>query len=315
MVGDILQRIGDHGRIESFLTGSSIGTLFSFVNFFVFAFVLAYYNLSILAIFLFGNTLYVCWVLLFLKYRRVLDIRRFSQSSSEQSNMIQLVTAMQEIKLNNCEKQKRWQWERIQVKLFKISVKGLALGQIQQIGSVFFSHTTNIIITFIAAKSVVEGDLTLGMMMSLTYIIGQLSAPVSSFISFVQQFQDAQISLERLNEVHEIEDEEHNIDMKMASLPALKYIELNDLSFSYDGADRDYVLNGINLVIPEHKVTAIVGASGSGKTTLVKLMLGFYKPNKGKILVGGTPLENINPHLWRASAGAVMQDGYIFQRQ
>ena len=280
MVGDILQRIGDHGRIESFLTGSSIGTLFSFVNFFVFAFVLAYYNLSILAIFLFGNTLYVCWVLLFLKYRRVLDIRRFSQSSSEQSNMIQLVTAMQEIKLNNCEKQKRWQWERIQVKLFKISVKGLALGQIQQIGSVFFSHTTNIIITFIAAKSVVEGDLTLGMMMSLTYIIGQLSAPVSSFISFVQQFQDAQISLERLNEVHEIEDEEHNIDMKMASLPALKYIELNDLSFSYDGADRDYVLNGINLVIPEHKVTAIVGASGSGKTTLVKLMLGFYKPNK-----------------------------------
>ena len=222
MVGDILQRIGDHGRIESFLTGSSIGTLFSFVNFFVFSFVLAYYNLSILAIFLFGNTLYVCWVLLFLKYRRVLDIRRFSQSSSEQSNMIQLVTAMQEIKLNNCEKQKRWQWERIQVKLFKISVKGLALGQIQQIGSVFFSHTTNIIITFIAAKSVVEGDLTLGMMMSLTYIIGQLSAPVSSFISFVQQFQDAQISLERLNEVHEIEDEEHNIDMKMASLPALK---------------------------------------------------------------------------------------------
>ena len=312
MVGDILQRIGDHGRIESFLTGSSIGTLFSFVNFFVFSFVLAYYNLSILAIFLFGNTLYVCWVLLFLKYRRVLDIRRFSQSSSEQSNMIQLVTAMQEIKLNNCEKQKRWQWERIQVKLFKISVKGLALGQIQQIGSVFFSHTTNIIITFIAAKSVVEGDLTLGMMMSLTYIIGQLSAPVSSFISFVQQFQDAQISLERLNEVHEIEDEEHNIDMKMASLPAFKYIELNNLSFSYDGADRDYVLNDINLVIPEHKVTAIVGASGSGKTTLVKLMLGFYKPNKGKILVGGTPLENINPHLWRASAGAVMQDGYIF---
>ena len=312
MVGDILQRIGDHGRIESFLTGSSIGTLFSFVNFFVFSFVLAYYNLSILAIFLFGNTLYVCWVLLFLKYRRVLDIRRFSQSSSEQSNMIQLVTAMQEIKLNNCEKQKRWQWERIQVKLFKISVKGLALGQIQQIGSVFFSHTTNIIITFIAAKSVVEGDLTLGMMMSLTYIIGQLSAPVSSFISFVQQFQDAQISLERLNEVHEIEDEEHNIDMKMASLPAFKYIELNNLSFSYDGADRDYVLNDINLVIPEHKVTAIVGASGSGKTTLVKLMLGFYKPNKGKILVGGIPLENINPHLWRASAGAVMQDGYIF---
>ena len=198
MIGDIMQRIGDHGRIESFLTGSSISTLFSFVNFFIFAFVLAYYNLGILAIFLVGNSLYVCWILLFMRYRRELDIRRFAQAAGEQSSLIQLVTAMQEIKLNNCEKQKRWQWERIQVKLFKISVKGLALGQTQQVGSIFFNQTTNIVISFIAAKSVVDGEMTLGMMMSLTYIIGQLSGPIGSFIGFVQQLQDAKISLERL---------------------------------------------------------------------------------------------------------------------
>lgn len=312
MIGDIMQRIGDHGRIESFLTGSSISTLFSFVNFFIFAFVLAYYNLGILAIFLVGNSLYVCWILLFMKYRRELDIRRFAQAAGEQSSLIQLITAMQEIKLNNCEKQKRWQWERIQVKLFKISVKGLALGQVQQVGSVFFNQTTNIIISFIAAKSVVDGDMTLGMMMSLTYIIGQLSGPIGSFIGFAQQFQDAKISLERLNEVHGRKDEEQGIDSKLAVLPDKREICVNDVCFSYDGAGRDYVLENLNLKIPENKVTAIVGASGSGKTTLIKLLLGFYQPNKGKVTIGETPLDNINPHLWRSRTGSVMQDGFIF---
>lgn len=169
MIGDIMQRIGDHGRVKSFLMGSSITTLFSFVNFFIFAFILAYYNLTILGIFLVGNVLYICWILLFMKYRRELDIRRFAQSASNQSNLIQLITGMQEIKLNNCERQKRWEWERIQVKLFRISIKGLAVGQVQQVGSVFFSQTTNIIISFIAAKAVVDGQMTLGMMMSLYY--------------------------------------------------------------------------------------------------------------------------------------------------
>lgn len=312
MIGDLMQRIGDHGRIESFLTGSSISTLFSFVNFFIFSFVLAYYNLGILAIFLVGNALYVCWILFFMKYRRELDIRRFAQASGEQSNLIQLITAMQEIKLNNCEKQKRWQWERIQVKLFKISVKGLALGQVQQGGSVFFSQTTNIIISFVAAKSVVEGEMTLGMMMSLTYIIGQLSGPIGSFIGFAQQFQDAKISLERLNEVHGRKDEEQEIESKLVVLPERREIRIEDLYFSYDGADRDYVLENMSLIIPEEKVTAIVGASGSGKTTLIKLLLGFYPANKGKITIGETPLNNINPHLWRARTGSVMQDGFIF---
>lgn len=312
LLGDIMQRIRDHGRIRSFLMGSSISTVFSFITFFIFAIVLAYYNWYVLVIFLAGNILYVGWILLFMKYRRELDIKRFEQSADEESNLIQLVTAMQEIKLNNCETQKRWQWERIQVKLFKISVKGLALGQVQQVGSVFFNQTTNIIISFIAAKAVVEGQMTLGMMMSLTYIIGQLSAPVSSFISFAQQFQDAKISLERLNEVHRKPDEEQNIASKLAILPEKRDIKIENVSFSYDGADRDYVLDNISLFIPEHRVTAIVGASGSGKTTLIKLMLGFYLPNKGTVKVNDTPLENINPHLWRARTGAVMQDGFIF---
>lgn len=312
MTGDIMQRIGDHGRIESFLTGNSINTLFSFVNFFVFAIVLAYYNLIILSIFLLGNALYVVWILFFMKYRRELDYKRFAQSAGEQSNIIQLITGMQEIKLNNCEKQKRWQWERIQVKLFKIGIKGLILEQLQQVGSVFFSQTTNIIVSFIAAKAVVDGQMTLGMMMALIYIIGQLTAPVEQFIGFARAFQDAQISLERLNEIHAKEDEEETIENKLSILPEKRDISLENLSFSYDGADRDYVLDNINLRIPQDKVTAIVGASGSGKTTLIKLLLGFYEPNKGIIKVGETPLSVINPHLWRSKSGSVMQDGFIF---
>lgn len=312
MVGDIMQRIGDHNRIEAFLTGSSISTLFSFVNFFIFGFVLAYYSPLILGIFLLGNTLYVGWILVFMKYRRELDIRRFAQAAGEQSSLIQLVTGMQEIKLNNCEKQKRWQWERIQVKLFRISVKGMALGQVQQVGSVFFNQTTNILISFIAAKSVVGGDMTLGMMMSLTYIIGQLNAPVSAFIGFARQLQDAKISLERLNEIHGKEDEESKVSSQLSVLPEKKEIAINHVYFSYDGADRDYVLQDVCLTIPQQKVTAIVGASGSGKTTLVKLLLGFYTPNKGEIRLGDTPISMINPHLWRAKSGAVMQDGFIF---
>lgn len=312
MVGDIMQRIGDHRRIETFLTGSSISTLFSFVNFFIFGGILAYYDWRVLLIFLTGNSLYILWVTAFMRYRRELDIRRFAQASTEQSNLIQMVTAMQEIKLNNCEKQKRWQWERIQVKLFRISVKGLTLGQAQQAGSVFFNQTTNILISFIAAKAVVEGQMTLGMMMSLTYIIGQLNAPVNAFIGFAQQLQDAKISLERLNEVRDKKDEEEGIEHKLAELPKRRNISVKHVSFSYDGADRNYVLDDICLEIPEKEVTAIVGASGSGKTTLLKLILGFYEPNRGEIILGDTPVGLINPHLWRAKCGSVMQEGFIF---
>ena len=311
-VGDIMQRIGDNNRIKSFLTGSTLTTLFSFVNFFIFAGILMYYNILILVIFLLGNTLYVTWILMFMRYRRKLDMARFSQASAEQSNMVQIVTGMQEIKLNNCEKQQRWKWERIQVKLFKISIKGLALGQYQQIGSAFFNQTTSLFVSYVAARSVIDGNITLGMMMSISYIIGQLSGPVGQVIGFVQSAQDAKISLERLNEIHNKEDEEQTIENKINELPVKQTIRIEDLYFSYDGADRDYVLNGISLTIPENKITAIVGTSGSGKTTLIKLLLAFYKPNKGSIKVDDTPIADLNPHLWRQKSGAVMQDGFIF---
>lgn len=312
MVGDIMQRIGDHNRIETFMTGSSISTLFSFVNFIVFGFVLAYYDLTILGLFLVGNGLYVAWILAFMKYRRELDIKRFAQAAGEQSNLFQLVTGMQEIKLNNCETEKRWEWERIQVKLFKISIKGLALQQYQQLGSVFFNQTTNILISFLAARAVVSGEMTLGMMMSLTYIVGQLTAPIEQFIGFARSFQDAKISLERLGEIHQKEDEEQTLALKTNRLPEERTLRVEDVCFSYDGADRDYVLEHVSLAIPEHKVTAVVGASGSGKTTLVKLLLGFYEPNKGAIRVGNVLLKDMNPHVWRAHTGCVMQDGFIF---
>ncbi len=312
MTGDILQRIGDHGRIKNFLLSNSMRIIFSLINFVVYLAILAYYNVLVLAIFVIGNALYVVWISFFMRYRRELDIKRFNQSAMEQSKMIQLVQGMQDIKLNNCERQKRWEWERIQVRLFQIGLKGLRIGQIQQSGSVFFTQTTHILIYYIAAKSVVEGSMTLGMMMSLTYIIGQVSAPISEFIGFAQSFQDAKISLERLNEIHSQDDEETNIDKKLSSLPIENDIVIKDLSFSYTGSERELALKNISLSIPAHKVTAIVGESGCGKTTLIKLLQGFYEPTHGSIKVGGIMLSDINPHTWRAATGSVMQDSFIF---
>jgi len=311
-IGDIMQRIGDHGRIQSFMTGTTLSTVFSFFNFFVFAFIMAYYNLTILLVFLLGNALYVAWILSFMRYRRKLDNARFAQSSANQSNMVQLITGMQEIKLNNCEKQQRWRWESIQVKLFKISIQGTALGQIQQVGSIFFNQTTSLVISFLSAKAVIEGDITLGMMMSISYIIGQLSGPIGQVIGFSQSLQDAKISLERLNEINNKEEEVTSIEEKINIVPENKTIKLENVCFSYDGAERDYVLEDLNLTIPENKVTAIVGASGSGKTTVIKLLLGFYDPIKGTVKVGNYSLKDINPQLWRQDTGAVMQEGFLF---
>lgn len=311
-IGDIMQRIGDHGRIQSFMTGTTLTTIFSFFNFFIFAFIMAYYNLTILVVFLVGNALYVTWILSFMRYRRKLDNARFAQASANQSNMVQLITGMQEIKLNNCEKQQRWKWESIQVKLFKISIQGTALGQIQQVGSLFFSRTTSLLISFLAAKAVVDGEITLGMMMSISYIIGQLSGPIGQVIGFSQSLQDAKISLERLNEINNKEDEIVTVESKINTLPEDKTIKLENVCFSYNGAEREYVLEDLNLTIPQNKVTAIVGVSGSGKTTIIKLLLGFYEPVKGKIKVGNYSLTDINPHLWRQNTGAVMQEGFLF---
>lgn len=311
-IGDIMQRIGDHGRIQSFMTGTTLTTIFSFFNFFIFAFIMAYYNLTILVIFLVGNALYVTWILSFMRYRRKLDNARFAQASANQSNMVQLITGMQEIKLNNCEKQQRWKWESIQIKLFKISIQGTALEQIQQVGSLFFSRTTSLLISFLAAKAVVDGEITLGMMMSISYIIGQLSGPIGQVIGFSQSLQDAKISLERLNEINNKEDEIVTVESKINTLPEDKTIKLEDVCFSYDGAEREYVLEDLNLTIPPNKVTALVGASGSGKTTIIKLLLGFYEPVKGKLKVGNYSLTDINPHLWRQNTSAVMQEGFLF---
>ena len=312
MTGDIMQRIGDHSRIKSLLMSNSFNIIFSIFNFFLFAGILGYYHPMILGIFLLGNGLYAIWVLSFMRYRRELDIKRFNQSAGEQSKLIQLVQSMQEIKLNNCEKQKRWEWERIQAKLFKISIRGLKLSQIQQTGSVFFTQTTQIIISFIAAKAVVDGQMTLGMMMSMTYILGQVSAPISEFIGFFQSLQDAQISLERLNEIHNQKDEDQNSEALLHELPTCHDIHLDHIRFSYSGAERDYALDDVSLTIPQGKVTAIVGASGSGKTTIVKLMQGFYEPLHGQIKIGNTPLSMIHPRLWRSKTGSVMQESFIF---
>lgn len=312
LVGDLLQRINDHSRIETFLTSTSLNILFSMTNLLIFGVVLAYYNIIIFLIFIVGSMLYFIWVYQFMKKRKTLDYKRFSGLSENQSKLIQLIQGMQEIKLNNCEQEKRWGWERVQANLFKINIKSLALDQSQQSGAKFISEFKNILITFFAAKSVITGDMTLGMMLAVQYIIGQLNAPIEQMIMFFHNYQDAKISIERLGEIHEMNDEETISAVLIENLPVDKSISISNLDFSYVGAGSELVLKNINLKIPQNKVTAIVGASGSGKTTLIKLLLGFYKPNKGEITVGGVKLENFKKKLWRESIGVVMQDGYIF---
>ena len=311
MTGDILQRIGDHDRIETFLTSSTLNVIFSLVNFFIFSVVLALYSLKFFIVFLIASLLYVLWVMLFLKKRRILDYKRFDEAAKEQSALYQLISGMQEIKLNNCEQQKRQEWEKIQVRLFKIGFKSLSLSQYQQSGAFFISETKNIIISFLAATSVISGDITLGMMTAIQYIIGQLNAPVNQLIAFIRSAQDAHISMERLNEIHHRRDEVQAAAGTVSWLPACHDILLQNLSFRYDGTTQP-VLSGLNLTIPAGRVTAIVGTSGSGKTTLIKLMLGFYEPTEGQIMVGGSPLQHINVRYWRDHCGTVMQDGYIF---
>lgn len=312
MVGDIMQRIGDYNRIQTFLTGSLLSMVIAVVSFVVYGLIMAGYNATIFIVFLIGASLYVLWVLLFMKRRRKLDYMRFQQASANQSNIVQLIGGMQEIKLNNCEKQKRWEWESIQAKLFKVGVKSLTLGQVQEIGSTFIDQTKNILMSFIAAKSVIDGGMTLGMMMALQYIMGQINAPISQFISFVQSAQDASISLDRLGEIHEMKDEEPVEEERIKDIPSDADIVFRDVVFQYDGPHSPKVLDEVSLTIPSGKVTAIVGASGSGKTTMLKMMLGFYPPVSGEVLLGNVSLKNYSESRWRARCGTVMQEGYIF---
>ena len=311
-LGDILQRIGDHGRIKSFLMNNLIGIFFSFATFLIFGSVLAIYNWQIFLVFMIGNIIYILWIWGFMKYRRELDNKMFTLSSRLQNNMVQFIEGMQEIKMNNLERVKLWEWRSIQAGMYKVSIRAMKIGQIQQAGSVFFSTMTNIFLSYIAARLVVQGEITLGMMMSLSFIIGQVSGPIGSFIGFAHSWQDAKISMERLNDINGQDDESKDEDSKLSELPPDRDIIFNDVSYSYSGADRNYALQHVSLKIPKGKVTAIVGSSGSGKTTLLKLIMGFYAPQKGCVSVGKTPLQYIKPSVWRQNIGSVLQDGFIF---
>ena len=312
MVGDIMQRIGDYDRIQSFLTGSLLSMAMAVVSFVIYGAVMGGYDPTILGIFLLGSALYIGWILLFMKRRRKLDYMRFQEAAANQSNIVQLINGMQDIKLNDCEKQKRWEWERIQARLFQVSIKGLVLGQTQEVGGTFIDQTKNVVISFLAASAVIEGDMTLGMMVALQYIIGQLNAPLSQFIQFVQATQDAKISLERLSEIQEKDDEEPADEERIRMIPDNADIEFRGVTFQYDGPHSAKALDDVSVTIPADKVTAIVGASGSGKTTMLKLMLGFYTPTSGEVLLHDRRIAQYSPSCWRRACGTVMQEGYIF---
>lgn len=311
MTGDIMQRINDHRRIERILTTSSLNVLFSVINMVIMGGVLAYYNLQIFFVFFAGSIAYFGWITLFLKRREALDYKRFSEVSQEQSKVMELINGMQEIKLHNAEKQKRWGWEYVQARLFRVSIKGLVLEQTQTIGSSVINELKNIFIVFLSAKLVIDGEITLGMMMAISSIVGSLNGPITQLIGFVREVQDAKISLARLSEIHEKEDEIQQEEYQIHDVPKNQDISIKDLSYRYLGSDIP-VLENLNLTIPRHKVTAIVGVSGSGKTTLMKLLLKFYEPNSGEINIGNTQLKNISQKAWRNDIGAVMQEGFIF---
>jgi ATP-binding cassette, subfamily B, bacterial len=313
-VGDISQRINDHHRIEDFLTGTSLNSLFSIINIIIFSVILGYYNPMILLVFFALSGLGITWITLFQKRRKQLDYKRFARNKENQDNLFELITGMQEVKLYGSETSKRWQWEQLQVSYFKLNMKSLALEQYQQSGFIFFTQLKNIIISFIAASEAIQGNITLGTLLSISYIIGQTNGPLNQLVSFVKSAQDARISMDRLQEVHNKKDEEKAGVTSSAPKQSQAHedIFLRNLSFQYEGPHSPCVLKDISMKIPKGKITAIVGASGSGKTTLLKLLLNFYEPVNGRIYVGDTPLQDISPKWWRKQCGTVMQDGYIF---
>lgn len=311
MTGDILQRINDHTRIQDFLTNTSLSTLFSVVNIAILGMVVLFYNWLIFIIFFIGSALYVGWIWMFMRRRAVIDHKMFAQNAANQSNVVQLVNGMQEIKLNACEQQKRWEWEHIQARKYRLTVKGLALSQYQQSGGILINQVKNAVITALVAALVVRGDITLGVMLSTQYIIGQLNSPVDQLINFMRQFQDARLSLDRLQEIYSRDDERPAGKTLITDIPGAD-IKIEKLTFRYDKLNEKPTLDNISLVIPQGRTTAIVGLSGSGKTTLLKMILGFYAPDKGKIILGNSDLINYDKREWRRHCGVVMQDGFIF---
>jgi ATP-binding cassette subfamily B protein len=312
MSGDLMQRIDDHRRVEVFLTSTTLNALFSLINLVVFAGVLAMYSGRVFLTFLVGSLAVVGWIFAFMKQRNQLDHRSFVQRAANREALIQLTAGIEEIKIANCERRKRWDWEHIQARLFKIDQRRLALTQVQQIGSRSLNELKNIVITIFAATEVIDGNMTLGMMLAVSYIVGQVNQPLEQLLGLVQATQDARLSLDRLAEIHGTADEETRRDSALQVLPADRTLELRNLSFQYSGATSQPVLSDISLTIPHGKVTAIVGSSGSGKTTLLKLLLKFYPPQRGEVLLGNLNLANFDAGTWRQRCGVVMQDGYLF---
>lgn len=313
LTGDIMQRMTDHRRIESFLTGQTLSILFSIINFIVFGIVLLCYNTSIFAVFVLCSLIYAMWIILFLRKRKQLDYLYFEKQAANNNKTLQFITGMQEIKLQDCEQRRRWEWEDAQADLFDANMKSLKLQQTQEAGSIFINETKNIIITVLAATAVINNEMTLGMMLAVQYIIGQLNAPVEQLLNFIYSMQDVSISLERINEIHE-KPNEASIAGALTSFdhPSGCDIKLNDVVFRYDKHLEPNIIDHVTTVLPRGKVTAIVGTSGSGKTTLIKLLLGYYPLLQGQIMIGSHPINDYNLKWWRRQCGVVMQDGFIF---
>lgn len=311
LMGDLLQRIGDHTRVQNFLTGQVLSIIFTFLSFVIFGVVLFIYNPFIFGIFALGSACYGVWITSFLKKRKVLDYELFEQQAINQNRTYQLITSMQEIKLQDCERRRRWEWEDTQADLFNVQMKVLKLQQTQEAGSIFINEVKNIIITVLAATAVINGQMTLGAMLAVQYIIGQLNSPVEQFMTFIYSLQDVRISLERINEIHEGKNEETD-ENRATCFDSEKSILIENADFKYDPHALKKTLEGISFRIPEGKVTAIVGASGSGKTTLIKLMLGYYPVISGTISIAGRNIKEYNLKWWRRHCGVVMQDGVIF---
>ena len=312
LMGDLMQRMGDHSRVNTFLTQQTLSIVFSLFTFVVFSIVLLSYNWLVFTIFMLGSLLYGGWLALFLRRRKVLDYELFEQQAINNNKTYEFITSMQEIKLQDCEQRRRWEWEDVQADLFGVQMKSLKLQQTQEAGSIFINELKNIVITVVAATAVIHGQLTLGMMLAVQYIIGQLNSPVEQLMSFFYSVQDVRISLERINEIHRMDDENGKQGLETSVTDETKGIDLENVNFKYDPHALKTIIDNVSLTIPKGKVTAIVGASGSGKTTLIKLMLGYYPVLGGQINIGGTDVNTLNKKWWRRQCGVVMQDGVIF---
>lgn len=309
--GDLLQRINDHERVQRFMSSTSLSAIFSFLNYFVFGAILFMWNKPIFLVFLAGTSLYIGWVLFFARRKREVDYRYFDEASENQSNLIELVTGMQDIKLYNAEKSKRWSWERIQSRLFRISLSAMRLQQYQRIGARFFNETKNVLIIFFAVMAVKDSFMSTGTLVAIIYILGTLNSQINTLIEFLVAYQESNISLERIGETHRLKDEE-KVGEKISLLPEASDLIMENVYFQYSGPHSPMILKGVNIKIPKGKITAIVGRSGSGKSTLMKLLLNFYQPTEGIVRVGDVNMANLSQKVWRSKCGVVMQDGFLF---